>query len=100
MTYVDGTAWLQKSKSLDTIGAQPNIRTSARMLSVVQGLDIIAQHLKLLGPERTLLSPAALGQMLAEDIASDIDVPPYDKAMMDGYAVRSQDLSAGEAILE
>ena len=34
------------------------------------------------------LSAAALGLVLAEDIVSDLDMPPYDKALMDGYAVR------------
>ena len=32
-----------------------------------------------------------LGHVLAEDCASDLDMPPFDKAMMDGYAVRSAD---------
>jgi molybdopterin molybdotransferase len=36
---------------------------------------------------------------LAEDIVSDLDLPPRDKAMMDGYAVRSSDLSEGRATL-
>ncbi|HTK77588.1 MAG TPA: gephyrin-like molybdotransferase Glp, partial [Gemmataceae bacterium] len=30
---------------------------------------------------------------------SDLDMPPFDKAMMDGYAVRSADLSSGPAVL-
>lgn len=34
----------------------------------------------------------AVGLVLAEPAVSDIDSPPYDKALMDGYAVR-----AGEA---
>ena len=29
----------------------------------------------------------ALGRTLAEDIRSDIDMPPFDKSTMDGYAV-------------
>ncbi|MDK2854739.1 MAG: molybdopterin molybdotransferase [Thermococcaceae archaeon] len=33
----------------------------------------------------------ALGRVLAEDINSPIDVPPFDRATVDGYAVRSQD---------
>jgi len=33
-----------------------------------------------------------LGQVLAEDIDSSIDVPPLDNSAMDGYAVRSQDV--------
>ena len=37
----------------------------------------------------------ALGLVLAEDIVSDLDSPPFDKALMDGYAIRSVDLIAG-----
>ncbi|MHC1636163.1 MAG: molybdopterin molybdotransferase MoeA, partial [Candidatus Methanospirareceae archaeon] len=32
----------------------------------------------------------ALGRVLAEDIISDFDIPPYDRAAMDGYAVRAE----------
>ncbi|MBP7635708.1 molybdopterin molybdotransferase MoeA [Candidatus Ozemobacteraceae bacterium] len=35
------------------------------------------------------------GRILAEDIVSDIDMPPFDKAAMDGYACRRQDLELG-----
>ncbi|MDG2382620.1 MAG: molybdopterin molybdotransferase MoeA [Pirellulaceae bacterium] len=34
----------------------------------------------------------AIGNVLAEDVVSDTDSPPYDKALMDGYAVRSNDI--------
>ena len=30
-------------------------------------------------------------RVLAEDILADIDVPPFNRAAMDGYAVRSED---------
>jgi len=33
----------------------------------------------------------ALGRVLAEDIESPIDVPPFDRATVDGYAVKSKD---------
>jgi molybdenum cofactor synthesis domain-containing protein len=40
----------------------------------------------------------ALGQALAADVVSPIDVPPFDRSNVDGFAVRSADLaSAGEA---
>ncbi|MEH2562800.1 molybdenum cofactor synthesis domain-containing protein [Bradyrhizobium sp. AZCC 2289] len=40
----------------------------------------------------------ALGCALAEDIVAPIDVPPFDRSNVDGFAVRSADLaSAGEA---
>jgi molybdopterin molybdotransferase len=35
----------------------------------------------------------ALGLVLAEDIVSDVDSPPHDKSIVDGYAIRSEDLS-------
>ncbi|HYF00354.1 MAG TPA: gephyrin-like molybdotransferase Glp, partial [Planctomycetota bacterium] len=34
-----------------------------------------------------------LGAVLAADVVSDLDLPPFDRAMMDGYAVRSSDPS-------
>jgi molybdopterin molybdotransferase len=37
--------------------------------------------------------------VLAEDVASDLDMPPFDKSLMDGYALRSNDLKDGRAIL-
>lgn len=42
----------------------------------------------------------ALGFALAEDIASDLDSPPYTKSLVDGYAVRSADVADGRATLE
>ena len=33
----------------------------------------------------------ALGRVLAEDVYSPLDVPSFDRATMDGYAVRAQD---------
>jgi len=35
----------------------------------------------------------ALGRVLAADIHASIDVPPWDNSAMDGYAVRSADIS-------
>jgi molybdenum cofactor synthesis domain-containing protein len=41
---------------------------------------------------------AALGCALAQDIVAPIDVPPFDRSNVDGFAVRSADLgTAGEA---
>jgi putative molybdopterin biosynthesis protein len=40
----------------------------------------------------------ALGCALAEDVVAPIDVPPFDRSNVDGFAVRSADLAfAGEA---
>jgi molybdopterin molybdotransferase len=50
-------------------------------------------------PPRTASLGDALGLVLAADVLSDLDMPPYDKALMDGYAVRSADLPAGRGTL-
>src|ERR1700730_16127239 len=69
------------------------------MLSVAQALEIVLRHAKPLPPVTAPLTPVALGLVLAEDVASDLDMPPFDKAMMDGFAVRSSDLCDGHAAL-
>lgn len=38
----------------------------------------------------------ALGRVLRQDIYSDVDMPPFNKAAMDGYALRREDLGLGE----
>jgi putative molybdopterin biosynthesis protein len=54
-------------------------------------------HLDLtpLSGERVTLA-AALGRVLADDLAAAIDVPPFDRANVDGFALRAAD-SAGAA---
>ena len=42
----------------------------------------------------------ALSRVLAEDVASDLDLPPFDRAAMDGYALRAADVAAAPAALE
>ena len=38
----------------------------------------------------------ALNRILAEDVVSDVDVPPFDRAAMDGYAVKAEDTFGAE----
>ncbi|HEX7919609.1 MAG TPA: molybdopterin biosynthesis protein [Bradyrhizobium sp.] len=48
-------------------------------------------------PSETRPLADALGRALAEDVVAPIDVPPFDRSNVDGFAVRSADLaSAGE----
>jgi putative molybdopterin biosynthesis protein len=44
------------------------------------------------GEQRSLAD--ALGSVLSEDIFAPIDVPPFDRSNVDGFAVRSADLAA------
>lgn len=48
--------------------------------------------------ERVAIADAD-GRVAAEDVVSSLDVPPFDRSAMDGYAVRSADCSAPSAML-
>jgi putative molybdopterin biosynthesis protein len=73
-----------------------------QFLSILSREDALARFEAELFPrsiasERRPLADA-LGQALADDVVSPIDVPPFDRSNVDGFAVRSADLaSAGEA---
>ena len=69
------------------------------MLTVSNAQQLVLQHVHALPPVPVPLAPEALGLVVAEDVACDLDSPPHDKAMMDGYAVRSADLPDGRATL-
>ncbi|MCP4454498.1 MAG: molybdopterin molybdenumtransferase MoeA, partial [Planctomycetes bacterium] len=42
----------------------------------------------------------AMGRILAEDVLSDIDMPPFNKSAMDGYACRRADLGGPLIVVE
>jgi len=42
----------------------------------------------------------SVGRILAEDVASDIEMPPFDKSSMDGYACRRADIDNILEIIE
>ncbi len=69
------------------------------MLTVDQALEIILSNVPR-PKEWSFPLAAAVGKVLAEDCASDLDMPPFDKAMMDGYAVRSEDAGPLKVIEE
>ncbi len=60
------------------------------MLSVEEALEKILSYVEVLEPERRPILDC-LGQVLAEDVYSTIDIPPLDNSAMDGYAVRAED---------
>jgi molybdopterin molybdotransferase len=64
------------------------------MLSVEEAHGLVLDRCHALPPSRVDLMDA-LGRVLAEDVAADRDSPPFDKSVVDGYAVRSADLDAG-----
>ena len=60
------------------------------MISVEEALERILAFVAPL-PAVDVPILEALGQVLVDDVRSDIDVPPLDNSAMDGYAVRAAD---------
>src|SRR5688572_19171123 len=63
------------------------------MLTVDEALRLVLDHTEPLLPESVELT-GALGHVLAEPVTSDIDSPPHDKSIVDGYAVIAADAIA------
>ncbi|MBD0372731.1 MAG: molybdopterin molybdotransferase MoeA [Pyrinomonadaceae bacterium] len=62
------------------------------MIPVSEAIEIVRAQTPRLGPEEVELADS-LGRVLAEDVIADTDLPPFDRAQMDGYALRSADTS-------
>jgi molybdenum cofactor synthesis domain-containing protein len=60
------------------------------MISVAEAMRIVREQAGRLPSEEVALAEA-LGRVLAVEVRADSDLPPFDRAQMDGYAVRSGD---------
>jgi molybdopterin molybdotransferase len=70
-----------------------------RLLSVAEAIAILDAepiHLRV----RTAPLIDAVGSVLRGDILADRDYPPFDKSVMDGYAVRAADVPKTPAMLD
>jgi molybdopterin molybdotransferase len=68
------------------------------MITVDEAMSLVLEHARP-RPSQWVPLTESVDLVLAEDVASDVDSPPHDKAMVDGYAVRSADLANGAAAL-
>ena len=77
-----------------TLGSHPNadvrMRGFAQRATVASAWQWLDAQLGCVASESIRLDDA-LGRVLAEDVISPVDVPGFDRAMMDGYAVRATD---------
>ena len=64
------------------------------MISIERALELVLDGLEPLGAERVPLADAA-GRFAAEPAVSAVDLPPFDRSAMDGYAVRAADTAPG-----
>ncbi|MFW5928723.1 MAG: molybdopterin molybdenumtransferase MoeA, partial [Thermoplasmatota archaeon] len=66
-------------------------RPFGELITYDEALDSVLNEVS--SVDRTEMIPIteASGRVLAEDQISSIDVPPFDRAAMDGFAVRAED---------
>src|SRR5437763_1093877 len=69
------------------------------IISIAEAFSRIVENVRPAAVERIALS-GALGQYLAEDVFADRDFPPFNRAMVDGFAVFSTDTRAAPDVLE
>ena len=65
------------------------------MLTTVEAQAAILREISDLGSER-VATDAAVGRMLRQAVTAERDQPPFDRVMMDGIAVRHDELAAGK----
>ena len=69
------------------------------MISFEKAYEIVIRSAHQIGSEQVEFSHA-LHRILAEDVRSDMDMPPFNKSAMDGYACRRKDLGHELAVIE
>jgi molybdopterin molybdotransferase len=69
------------------------------VIPVDKALEIVLAEAPVLPAEDVAL-PEALGRILAVDVTADADLPPFDRAAMDGYAVRAADVVVAPVVLD
>ena len=71
------------------------------MISFDSALEILSSNIPVFNfPEETLEVNNAFGRVIAKDQISLLDLPSFDKAMMDGYAILGGDERAEYQLLE
>ena len=64
-----------------------------------QAIVKLLEQVKPITDSEVVTLPQALGRVLAEDLASHIDLPPFDNSAMDGYAFNFADIAAGTPLM-
>ncbi|NQV84522.1 MAG: molybdopterin molybdotransferase MoeA [Rhodospirillales bacterium] len=68
------------------------------LMPLDEALARLGESLKVVAGVETVALREAQGRILAEDIASDRNVPPHDNSAVDGFAVYFDDLAAGTEV--
>jgi molybdopterin molybdotransferase len=68
------------------------------MIPIEEALERVLENTRPLPMESIAFTEAA-GRLLREDVSSDIDMPPFPRSAVDGFALRSRDVESVPAML-
>lgn len=69
------------------------------MIKFEKAIEIVNSNFSLLGTERVDIKDC-INRVLREDIFSDMEMPPFNKSAMDGYACRREDIGNELEVIE
>jgi len=69
------------------------------MISFEESFETVLNKAEILGEQIVPVSDS-IGYVLAEDLVSEFDIPPFNKSAMDGYAVMANDVESIPALLK
>lgn len=69
------------------------------MISLDDAINLAINNAPLLKTEQVYFIDS-LNRILAEDIYSDVDIPPFNKSAMDGYALKKEDVNKALKIVQ
>jgi molybdenum cofactor synthesis domain-containing protein len=67
------------------------MRPFGALISYQEAKDVIDQHTNAITRTETIAVDDAVNRVLAEDLTAKVNVPPFNRAAMDGYAVKAKD---------
>lgn len=70
-----------------------------RMITFEEAYNIVKEHVFRTGTEEIRFEDA-LGRVLAMTVRSDVDMPPWNKSAVDGYACMKEDLGTALKVVE
>jgi len=71
-------------------------RIFRNLVSIEEAKQRLEESLKIERKVESVSLRSSYGRIIAEDVCAPIDVPPFDRAAMDGYAVRAEDTFGAE----
>ena len=69
------------------------------MIRFEEAFETVMDHARVMDTEEVDLLEAP-GRVLAQNVCSDLDMPPFNKSAMDGYACRREDLAHPLTVIE